>query len=199
MVKRAFDIAASLVVLAVLAPFFPLLTITIKLDSKGPVFFRQQRVGRGGRPFVMLKFRTMAVGSSAQGEVSVKDDPRITRVGRWLRRSKVDELPTVLNVLRGDMSIVGPRPEVPRYVALYTAEQREVLSVRPGITDFGTLVFNDEADILGSGPDAEQIYVERVLPEKLALNLEYIKRRSMAVDIAIIFKTLLLMVKRNRV
>lgn len=175
----------------------PCIALAIKLDSSGPVFFRQARVGLHGRTFKILKFRTMIVNADMLDPITVGADARITRVGSWLRRFKLDELPTLLNVVNGNMSIVGPRPELPKYVQQYTLQQKRVLSVRPGITDPGTLRFDDEAWILDDANDPERTYIEQILPEKLRLNLEYIDNRSFLYDLRIIFKTLSLMARRN--
>jgi lipopolysaccharide/colanic/teichoic acid biosynthesis glycosyltransferase len=186
--KRLFDIAFSGGALLVLAPLMLAVALWIKVDSPGPVFFRQQRVGRWGRGFDIFKFRTMHLDAESMGpQVTAGADPRITRAGRWLRRTKVDEFPQFLNVLIGDMSLVGPRPEVPRYVALYPPATRElVLSVRPGITDLASLEFRDESDFLGRSADPEWTYVHEVMPVKLAFYERYVRERSFAGDLAII-------------
>ena len=149
--KRLFDILTAFTGLMVTLPIYPFVALAIKLGSPGPVFYRQVRIGLNGHPFAILKFCTMINGTDGERFITMKSDPRITRVGGWLRRFKLDELPTLFNVLKGDMGIVGPRPEIPLYVKSYTPEQRRVLSVRPGITDLGTLQFNNEADILTDG------------------------------------------------
>lgn len=188
--KRVFDIATSAAALVVLAPLMVAIAALIKVDSPGPVFFRQRRLGRGARPFVMLKFRTMIADAEVMGPgITVNGDRRVTRMGGLLRRFDLDELPTLVNVLKGDMSIVGPRPEVPQYLAYYTEEQRRVFSVKPGLTDPATLVFRDESALL-VGADAEQAYVREVLPRKLALSLAYADRQSFLGDMGIILKTL---------
>ena len=186
--KRLFDIACAATALALLAPLLLALALWVRLDSPGPVLFRQQRVGRDSRPFAILKFRTMQVNAEAAGlQITVGQDPRITRAGSWLRRSKLDELPQLLNVLRGDMSMVGPRPEVPRYVALYPTDVREtVLSVRPGITDLASLAFRDESTLLAQSPDPERTYVEQILPTKLRYAQQYVRTRSLWLDLRII-------------
>lgn len=190
MVKRAFDITLALIGLLLLAPLLVLLAVAIKLDSQGPVFYRQWRLGKDQRPFRVLKFRTMVVGAEGVGPaITVGSDPRITRVGWILRRFELDELPTLINVLRGEMSIVGPRPELPKYLPYYTEAQKRVFLVRPGLTDLGTLAFRDEARHL-RGDAAEEQYVREILPRKLALNLEYIKRQSLRHDLGIIVRTL---------
>lgn len=192
MFKRAFDVlCAALGLLILLVPGL-LVAAWIKRDSPGPVFFRQERVGRGGRLFRIHKFRTMRVDAPSLGpQITIGADPRITRSGRWLRASKVDELPQLLDVLRGEMSLVGPRPEVPRYVALYPAELREmVLSVRPGITDPASVSFRHESELLAAAADPERAYVEAVMPQKLKLSVEYIERASVLGDLRVILQTL---------
>ncbi|WP_082491578.1 sugar transferase [Duganella sp. Leaf126] len=188
--KRLFDIAAALAGLLVLAPLLLLLAAWIRCDSPGPVLFRQRRVGRHGVPFEIFKFRTMTAGAEREGQLSVADDQRTTRAGRWLRRHKLDELPQLLNVLRGDMSLVGPRPEVPRYVAHYPPAVRAlVLSVAPGITDWAALRYRHEGDLLREAADPEQLYLQRVLPAKLRYYRRYVQRRSFAIDIGILLRT----------
>lgn len=193
MAKRLFDIACSLLALLLLCPLLLVVALWVRLDSPGPVLFRQQRVGRGGQPFAILKFRTMQVNAEAAGlQITVGQDPRITRTGAWLRRSKLDELPQLLNVLRGEMSMVGPRPEVPRYVALYPADQRAtVLSVRPGITDLASLAFRDESTLLARSADPERTYVEEILPIKLRHACNYVAQRSLWLDLRILALTAL--------
>ena len=195
MAKRLFDITLSLLALVLLCPLLLAVALWVRLDSRGPVLFRQQRVGRGGQPFAILKFRTMQVNAEAAGlQITVGQDPRITRTGRWLRRSKLDELPQLLNVLRGEMSMVGPRPEVPRYVALYPADQRAtVLSVRPGITDLASLAFRDESTLLARSADPERTYVEEILPIKLRHACDYVARRSLWLDLHILARTALVL------
>ncbi|MET0322154.1 MAG: sugar transferase [Duganella sp.] len=188
--KRLFDIAAALAGLVLLAPLLLLLAAWIRWDSPGPVLFRQLRVGRHAIPFRICKFRTMADGAEATGQLSVADDDRATRAGRWLRRHKLDELPQLLNVLRGEMSLVGPRPEVPRYVARYPAAVRQiVLSVPPGITDWAALRFRNEGDLLRAAADPERTYLTRVLPVKLKYYVRYVQRRTLAVDLHILLCT----------
>lgn len=192
MLKRLVDILLSTLGLALLA--LPLLAIAlwVKLDSRGPVLFRQQRVGRFGRPFMIHKFRTMAVDAPARGpQITVGADPRITRAGQVLRRAKLDELPQLWDVLRGAMSLVGPRPEVPKYVALYPNEMRELLlSVRPGITDLASLQYRDESAVLAAAADPERAYVEQVLPAKLALSSRYVREATLLGDLRLILATL---------
>lgn len=192
MTKRLFDWLASGVGLLLLAPLLLILAICIKLDSPGPVFFRQERVGLGGKQFRIHKFRTMVTDAEKRGlQITVGADARVTRVGKWLRKHKLDELPQLLDVWLGDMSLVGPRPEVPRYVECYPVDVRDlVLSVRPGITDRASIEFKDENLILGRSADPNRAYVEEVLPIKLTYYLEYVNSRSFFGDIALILKTL---------
>lgn len=197
MLKRGFDIAASAAALIALAPLLLALALLVALGSPGGAFFRQVRVGRGGREFLLLKFRSMRPGSEALGQLTVGGhDPRITRIGRFLRRTKLDELPQLWNVLTGRMSIVGPRPEVPRYVALYTPEQREVLRVRPGLTSLASLAWIDESEALARSADPERAYVEEVMPAKLALDLRYVRERTFLLDLRIIARTALRVLRR---
>ncbi len=189
--KRLFDIVASGLALLVLLPLMVVLALAVALGSPGGAFFRQTRVGRNGEPFQLLKFRSMRPGSEAKGQITVGErDPRITGVGHFLRRTKLDELPQLLNILKGDMSVVGPRPEVPRYVALYTAEQREVLRVRPGLTSLASIAYINENEVLGRSADPERTYVEEVMPAKLALDLRYVREQNLAMDLRIIAGTL---------
>ena len=193
--KRLLDILVSLAGLILTFPLNPFIALAIKLDSPGPIFFCQSRVGLNGRPFTILKFRTMERDADSQRHLTMNVDSRITGVGRWLRRLKLDEFPTFLNVVKGDMSLVGPRPERQVYVDHYTKEQRQVLSVRPGITDLGTIRFNHEAELLGDWETSEDVYLNQILPEKLKLNMEYIARRSFWYDLRILLWTLLLIVR----
>jgi len=192
MAKRLFDILCAGVGLLLLSPLLLVVAVWVKLDSRGPVMFRQERVGRFGRTFRIHKFRTMRVDAPALGpQITIGDDARITRSGRWLRASKVDELPQLWDVLRGAMSLVGPRPEVPRYVALYPAELRAlVLSVRPGITDPASLSFRNESELLARAVDPEREYVEVVMPMKLGLAADYVRNASLMGDIRLILATL---------
>jgi lipopolysaccharide/colanic/teichoic acid biosynthesis glycosyltransferase len=190
--KRCFDLFFSSAGLLVLSPLFLLIAVLVKAGDGGPVFFRQQRVGLGGRLFWIWKFRTMVVDAEKQGlKITSGSDRRITRIGRLLRRSKLDELPQLWNVLRGDMSFVGPRPEVPRYVALYTPDQREILRLRPGITDLATLEFRHEEELLRQAADVERLYIDYCIPKKIELNLRYAQRASIWQDTWIILQTLL--------
>lgn len=190
--KRLFDWLLSSLGLLLLAPVMLAIALLVKLDSPGPVFFRQERVGRHGVPFRIHKFRTMRHSPAAEGlQITVGEDDRITRVGRWLRSSKLDELPQLWDVWRGAMSLVGPRPEVPRYVAHYPAELRaKVLSVRPGITDIASIEYRDESAVLAAASDPERAYVEQVLPHKLALAARYVEQASVWGDLRLIMRTL---------
>lgn len=195
--KRVFDLLASALGLLVLAPLLLLIALAIKLDSRGPVFFRQERVGQGGKLFRIHKFRTMAVDAERRGlQITVGADARVTRVGVLLRKYKLDELAQLIDVLRGDMSLVGPRPEVPRYVACYPDDVRAlVLSVKPGITDRASIEYKDENDILGKAADPQHAYVHEVLPVKLRYYVEYVNTRSFSGDVKLIFSTLRALVR----
>ena len=190
MLKRTFDILSSLTVLVLGSPVFVAIALIIAVDSKGGVFFKQIRVGKDGKNFGLYKFRTMYTDAESKGQITVGGrDPRITKVGYWLRKFKIDEFPQLINVLSGDMSIVGPRPEVPKYVALYTPEQREVLSVKPGLTDFASLEYINENEILGQSDNPEETYIKEIMPAKLNLNLKYIEQQSFLLDLKLIGKT----------
>jgi lipopolysaccharide/colanic/teichoic acid biosynthesis glycosyltransferase len=189
--KRLFDIFFSLVLLLLLMPLLLVFGLAVALTSPGGAFFRQVRVGRGGTEFKLLKFRSMRTGSEAKGQLTIGGrDPRITAVGYFLRKTKLDELPQLWNVLVGDMSVVGPRPEVPRYVAMYNTEQRAVLTVRPGITGMASIDYIDENEILARSPDPEKVYVQEVMPAKLALDLRYVRKQNFALDMRIILITI---------
>ncbi|HEX5686716.1 MAG TPA: sugar transferase [Ideonella sp.] len=192
MAKRMFDLVCAALGLLLLAPLLPALAVWIKLDSPGPVIFRQQRVGRFGVPFRIHKFRTMVYAQAPQGPlITVGEDARITRAGRWLRRHKLDELPQLIDVLKGDMSFVGPRPEVPRYVAMYPDAMRDrVLAVRPGITDPASLAFRSESAQLAAAPDPEREYVEVIMPRKLALAADYADHANLLTDLGLVLQTL---------
>ena len=198
MLKRTFDLVGATVVLLLAAPLMLLAALAIKVDSRGPVFFRQQRVGRGGRLFRVHKFRTMVADAPARGPaLTVGDDARITRVGRWLRHSKLDELPQLLDVLAGDMSLVGPRPEVPRYVAHYPADLRDrMLRLKPGITDPVSLAFADESALLAAAADPEREYVEVILPRKLRASAAYAEHATLGTDLNVLLRTLWLLARR---
>ena len=190
MLKRIFDIFSSLFGLILLSPFMLIIAILIKFDSKGPVFFKQVRVTKNGREFKIFKYRTMRVGSDKFSQITIGKDSRITKVGDFLRKYKLDEIPQLINVLLGDMSLVGPRPEVPKYVALYTEEQREILKVRAGITDYASIEFSNENDILANEADPEKVYVEKIMPQKIKLNKKYLSEISVMTDIKIILLTI---------
>ena len=191
MAKRLFDIVSSGIGLLCLAPVFVVMAIWIKLDSRGPVFYRQTRVGRYGRDFRIFKFRSMRVGSDKGRQITVGErDPRITRFGYFIRRYKIDELPQLINVFLGDMSVVGPRPEVRKYVDLYSEEQRKVFQVRPGITDLASIKYRNENELLSQVDDPDTYYIDVIMPDKLTINLEYIRHQSFMGDIKIIFNTL---------
>ncbi len=190
MSKRVFDLVSSLIGLVLLSPLLLAIAVWVKLDSPGPVFFRQERIGRHGVPFRIHKFRTMVHGG-AGAQITVGADRRITRAGAFLRRAKLDELPQLIDVIKGDMSLVGPRPEVPRYVAMYPAGLRDkVLSVRPGITDIASLEYRDESERLAQAADPEHEYVHVVMPAKLQLAARYVDQASLAFDLRLILRTL---------
>jgi lipopolysaccharide/colanic/teichoic acid biosynthesis glycosyltransferase len=196
MLKRLFDIIFSLLGISVLLPLFLLITILIKLEDGGAVFYRGIRVGRGGRQFRMLKFRTMVMNADKIGGPSTADDdPRITKTGKFLRKFKLDEIPQLFNVLAGQMSFVGPRPEVSFYVNMFSEEEKQILSVRPGITDWASLWNSDEGAILSGSPDPEKTYQEKIRPTKIRLQLGYVKNHSFWIDLKIIFKTILRLFK----
>jgi lipopolysaccharide/colanic/teichoic acid biosynthesis glycosyltransferase len=196
MSKRLFDVVAAAGGLILLAPALLAIALWIRLDSPGPALFRQRRVGRHGRHFDIYKFRTMAVRPDEGRQLTIGRDPRITRAGRFLRRTKLDELPQLLNVLEGTMSLVGPRPEVPRYVDRYPPAVRQaVLSVAPGITDLAAILYKDENDILGRAQDPERAYIETILPVKLEYYQRYVRERSFWLDLRIIFRTLAAILK----
>lgn len=189
--KRVFDFSASIIGLIFLAPLFVVIALLIKCDSSGPVFFHQERIGRHGVPFRILKFRSMRIDVDSRRQITVGQDPRITRVGNVLRRYKLDELPQLVNVVRGEMSLVGPRPEVPCYVAAYPEDVRRiVLSVAPGITDWASIYFRDESEILARAGNPEAAYLNDVLPIKLGYYVRYARERSFVTDMKIIILTI---------
>jgi lipopolysaccharide/colanic/teichoic acid biosynthesis glycosyltransferase len=191
MMKRTFDALMSFLGLVLLSPFLLPVAILIKLDSPGPVLFRQQRIGKGFRPFFICKFRTMLQDPCGPGRlITIGDDPRITRVGRWLRKTKIDELPQLFNVLKGEMSFVGPRPEVPKYVQVFHRDYEDILRVRPGITDLASLKYRDEASLLQKAENPEEEYVSHVLPDKIKLAKDYVQRSSLLFDVGLILKTM---------
>ena len=191
MMKRMFDIVVAAAALVVLFPLLVLSALLIKLDSPGPIFFKQERIGRNFRPFWIYKFRTMAQDAPARGGlVTIGEDARVTRVGRLLRKSKIDEIPQLTNILRGDMTLVGPRPEVRYYVELFRRDYEEILQVRPGLTDLASLKYRDEAALLGKAANPEDEYRTRVLPDKIRLAKDYLRRSSFLFDLGLILKTL---------
>lgn len=195
--KRAMDIVISGAALALLSPVLLLVALLIKIDDPGPVFYRQVRVGRNGKTFRIFKFRSMVVDADKKGlQITVGRDPRITRMGAFLRKTKLDELAQLLNVFAGDMSFVGPRPEVPRYVKLYTPYQRQVLLVRPGITDYASIAYRNENDLLADAQDPEKMYIETIMPDKIELNMKYLHEISPLTDIRLIFKTIIAVIGR---
>lgn len=190
MLKRAFDIIFSFMGIILLFPIFIIVGIIIKIDSKGPIFFSQERIGKNFKAFRILKFRTMVYDNKGP-LLTARGDQRITQVGKYLRRYKIDELPQLLNVFKGDMSLVGPRPEVRKYVELFKPYYKEILTYCPGITDPASLKYSDEEAILSQSQDYEELYIGRILPDKIKLSLEYIKNQNIITDIFIIFKTIL--------
>ena len=194
--KRAMDIVVSGGALLVLWPVLALIALAIKIDDPGPVFYRQVRVGRDGKPFRIFKFRTMIVDADKKGlQITVGRDNRITRVGAFLRKTKLDELAQLINVFTGEMSFVGPRPEVPKYVDLYTPYQRQVLLVRPGITDYASIAYRNENDLLAGAQDPERMYIDVIMPEKIELNMKYLREISPIADIRLILKTIVAVIK----
>lgn len=195
-IKRFFDLFVSLIAIIVLSPFFILIALLIKIGSTGPVLFKQTRIGRNELSFEIYKFRTMVVDAEKLGtQITIGKDPRITKIGHFLRKTKLDELPQLFNVLKGEMSFVGPRPEVPKYTKLYSEQQRLVFTVRPGITDYASIKYRDENELLGNVENPEKVYIEEIMPDKLHLNIEYIQRRSLLEDIKIIFLTVMKIMK----
>ena len=188
--KRLFDIVASSIGLIALSPLFLVLALWIKADSKGPVFYRQTRVGKDNRDFRLYKFRSMRPDADKGGLITIGGrDPRVTRSGYYIRKYKLDEFPQLINVLKGDMSLVGPRPEVRKYVDMYTPQQMRVLSVRPGITSLASIRYRNENEILAAADDPDRCYIEQVMPDKLRIDLEYVDNASLANDIRLIFST----------
>lgn len=194
--KRFFDIIISLIVLVIIAIPMLIVAIAIKLDSKGPVFYKQERLTKNKKPFKIIKFRTMRVGADKNlDNLTVKNDPRITKTGEFLRKWKIDELPQFINVLLGDMSLVGPRPETPKMVDLYPNYYDVIFAVRPGITDYASIEFRNESEYYNSIEDSETIYLEKILPRKIELKLKYIENLSIKTDIAILLKTAATIIK----
>ena len=196
MAKRALDILSSLFGLIAVSPILIAITLLIKREDRGPIFYRGVRVGRFGKTFRIFKFRTMVLNAEKMGGPSTADDdPRITKVGKFIRKFKLDELPQLLNVLKGEMSIVGPRPEVQMYVDMFTEEEKAILSVRPGITDWASIWNPDEGAILAGSPDPEKTYMEKIRPEKIRLQMKYVRERSFWNDLKIIAQTIITIVK----
>ncbi len=190
LVKRFFDILSATLVLILLSPFFIVTALLIVIDSKGGVFYKQERIGKKRSPFYLYKFRSMRPEADLGSKITVGKDPRITKIGAFIRKYKIDELPQLINIINGDMSVVGPRPEVKQYVDLYTDEQLKVLSVKPGLTDFASIKFFNEQEVLGQSENPQQLYIEEIMPAKLELNLLYLKKMSFSTDLKIILKTL---------
>lgn len=195
-VKRVLDFGLALVGLLLLSPLFLIVALWIRLDSKGPAFYKSIRIGQHGKPFRMWKFRTMRVNSESQGITTGKDDPRITRVGRLLRKSKFDEMPQLINILKGDMSLVGPRPDFEEHTSAYCGDEKLILSVRPGITDYASLRFHNLGDLVGS-ENPHRVYLEQFRAEKNRLRLAYVRKRSLSEDLRILFRTLVRVVVRQ--
>jgi lipopolysaccharide/colanic/teichoic acid biosynthesis glycosyltransferase len=191
MLKRTFDLVGSAIGLVALSPLLLLIGLLVKMTSRGPVLFRQERIGKDSRPFTIYKFRTMTLDQPDGSLITVGDDTRITKLGRFLRRTKADEVPQLLNILKGEMSFVGPRPEVRKYVEMFRDEYREILKVRPGITDLASLKYRDEAAILARAAQAEEEYRTRVLPDKIQLAQQYVRCSSLLFDLGLIARTLL--------
>ncbi len=189
--KRIFDIIFSLVIIIVLSPLFIVVALLIVSDSKGGVFYKQIRVGRDNKEFGLLKFRSMRPDSDKNMQITIGNDSRITRIGHFIRRYKIDEFPQIINILKGEMSVVGPRPEVRKYVQMYNAEQLTVLSVKPGLTDFASVEYFNEQELLGKAENPEEVYINEIMPAKLNLNLKYVKTRGLLTDFKIILQTFL--------
>lgn len=188
--KRIFDCTAAIVALLIFSPLLLVLSVWILVDSPGGVFYKQIRVGKNQKEFQLLKFRSMRTNADKAGQLTIGNDARVTRVGRFIRKFKFDEIPQLINIIKGEMSVVGPRPEVPKYVAMYSQEQLQVLDVLPGLTDYASIEYLNEQEVLGAAEDAEKVYIEEVMPAKLKLNLKYIQERNLWIDIKLIFKTL---------
>lgn len=192
MLKRLFDVLSVFLLIIILLPFFLFLSLLILLTSSGGVFYKQERIGKHGVSFKLFKFRTMKIGSDRKGLITIGNrDSRITKVGYYLRKYKLDEFPQLINILKNEMSVVGPRPEVAKYIDMYSLEQRKVLRVKPGLTDLASLAYINENEILGEAENPEEVYVNEIMPEKLRLNLIYLQKQSFSFDLAIIFKTII--------
>jgi lipopolysaccharide/colanic/teichoic acid biosynthesis glycosyltransferase len=188
--KRLFDILFSLIILILFLPFGIIISLLIVFESKGGIFYKQERIGKNGNPFYLLKFRSMRTNADKLGKLTVgMRDPRITKIGHFIRKFKLDEFPQFINVLKGEMSIVGPRPDVQEYVDLYSIEERKVLKVKPGITDYASLEYFEESDLLVKSSNPEKTYIEEIMPAKLKLNQKYIANPTLLVDLKIIFLT----------
>lgn len=199
MIKRTFDVLSSTVGLIVLSPLFLIVSIWIKMDSRGPVFYRQDRVGKGNKDFKIIKFRSMHMDADKKGVLTVGEkDPRVTRSGYLIRKFKIDEFPQLINVLKGEMSIVGPRPETRKYINHYTDDQLRVLCVRPGITDWASIKYRNENDLLAKSNNPEQTYINRILQDKIRYKLEYVDNQSFFTDLKIIFLTFWVILKRRK-
>jgi len=198
LIKRLFDLTCTSIGLLLAVPIFSTIALLIKLEDGGPVFYRGIRVGRYGRPFRIFKFRTMVINAEEIGGPSTAgDDPRITRIGKLIRNYKLDEVPQLINVFKGEMSLVGPRPEVQQYVNMFTDEEKAILTVQPGITDWASLWNPDEGRILSGSPDPERTYMEEIRPTKLRLQLKYVRERSFAVDLDIILRTIAIVISKS--
>lgn len=196
--KRCFDITASFFGILFLLIPFAAVAVAVKCSSRGPVFFRQVRVGKNGRKFRIYKFRTMVADAEKKGmQITVGSDSRVTGIGRVLRKTKVDELPQLFNVFAGQMSFVGPRPEVPHYVEMYSDYQKNVLRIKPGITELASIVYRDENDVLAKSEDPERTYIEEIMPEKIKLNMQYMQKMNVFYDIYLIFRTFAAVLKRG--
>jgi lipopolysaccharide/colanic/teichoic acid biosynthesis glycosyltransferase len=189
MIKRIFDFISSFFFLLFFFPFFFLISILVRIDSKGPIFFTQIRVGKNSKDFLLLKYRTMRVAQENSSLITVGNDSRITNIGNFLRKYKLDELPQLINILKGDMSIVGPRPEVRKYVDMYSPAQLEVLTVKPGLTDPASIKFSNESELLGKAENPENYYIQELMPAKIELSLNYIRTQTFLTDLKIILKT----------
>ncbi len=190
LLKRIFDLFFAIFGIIVLSPFLIIIAILIKLDSKGSVFFKQTRITKDSKEFQIYKFRTMRENTEGNKQITVGNDNRITKIGSFLRKTKLDELPQFINILKGEMSFVGPRPEVPKYVALYTDEQKEILKIRAGITDYASIYFSNESEILGEQENPEEFYIKKIMPYKIELNKKYLKEIGIITDIKLIFLTI---------
>lgn len=196
MIKRTFDIIFSFLGLLILSPILLCISLLIAVESKGGVFFKQVRVGKNDKDFKLLKFRTMYIDSDKKGLLTIGDkDPRVTKIGLFLRKNKIDELPQLINIFKGEMSFVGPRPEVRKYVKLYNEEQRKILTAKPGLTDYASIAYIHESELLAQSSDPENCYITTIMPEKLKLNLQYIQNQSFNEDLRLIFKTISLILK----